>query len=227
VKNRPCLVLFCKRPLLFQGKQRLAKTIGTEQALLFARAFLDCALEDVKSWPGPVVLSPASCEDHEWAANLLDRECQVMAQPDGNLGQRLMAIDHHLRRDGFDKIIFMGSDAPALQPRHFAAAHVALQSSDIVLSPAADGGVALMGAAVPWPDLISLPWSSDCLNAALMASCYRRGLQVTQISPCYDIDIEDDLARLWRDIEYDFRPARRALYLALGEFLQRNEVKYG
>jgi len=223
----PCLVLFCKRPLMFQGKQRLAKTIGAEQAVMFARAFLDCALEDAEGWPGPVVLSPASVEDVAWAGRLLRRDHVVLAQPDGGLGERIKAIDDRLRRLGHQQIIFIGSDAPALQPGHFDAARDVLCRSDVALSPALDGGVTLMGAAVPWPDLTFLPWSTDCLGPALAECCRHQGLEVTNIPPSYDIDVEEDLARLWRDLTHDSRPARKALHLALGEFLQQKEVNYG
>ncbi len=223
----PCLVLFCKRPRVFQGKQRLAKTIGAKQAVTFARAFLDCALEDAEGWPGPVVLSPSSAEDVAWAGGLLRRDHMVLAQPDGGLGERITAIDEKLRRLGHEQIVFIGSDAPALQPGHFDTACRALGRCDVVLSPASDGGVTIMGAAQPWPDLTFLPWSTDCLGQALAECCYHMGLRVENIAPSYDIDVEDDLARLWHDLARDPRPARRALYLVLGEFLQQKEVTYG
>lgn len=223
----PCLVLFCKRPRLFQGKQRLAKTIGADWTLLLAGAFLDCALEDAQSWPGPVALSPASQQDRDWADGLLDRDHMVLAQPDGGLGERITAIDDRLRRLGHEQIIFIGSDAPALQPHHFDEVRQVLDRFDVVLSPARDGGVTIMGSAVPWPDLTFLPWSTSRLGAALAECCHQRGLWVKNISPGYDIDVEGDLARLWQDLARDRRPARRALYLVLDEFMQQKGVNYG
>ncbi|NOZ43120.1 MAG: glycosyltransferase [Alphaproteobacteria bacterium] len=225
--NTPCLVIFCKRPRLFHGKQRLAKTIGAAQALIFARALLDCALEDAADWPGPLVLSPASARDRDWAKGLLARECQIVAQPDGGLGHRIEAIDGQLRGHGHTRIIFIGSDAPALRSSHFDQARLALATSDIVLGPAADGGVTLMGAAVPWPDLTRLPWSTDRLGTALAQCCHHHGLRLSHIAPGYDIDVAADLVRLSRDMAADPRPARRALYRELKAFFNQNELRYG
>lgn len=232
----PCLVVFCKRPALFQGKQRLAKTIGAPQALIFAQAFLNCALEDARAWTrsgyGPVVLSPASPDDRDWAmglrdGGLLDQGTLVLAQPEGGLGYRLWAIDQELRRRGFDRIIFMGSDAPMLKPQHFDAAARAFLTKDIMLSPADDGGVTLMGARIPWPDLTGLPWSTDKLGHALATYCADNGMTVENISPSYDIDIEADLIKLQGDLVDDPRPARQYLYQQVSEFMGRDRINYG
>jgi len=222
----PTLVIFCKRPALYQGKQRLAKTIGAAQALLFAQAFLACALEDARAWPGPVVLSPASVDDHDWAATLWVG-AEVMAQPDGGLGHRLWIIDQQLRDQGHQQIIFMGTDAPMLSPGHFEQARRAMNDHDIILSPALDGGVTLMGARRGWPQMADLPWSTDRLGLALEQLCHMQGYPVKNIRPSYDIDVAEDLPRLWRDLSADPRPARRALYDQLGEFLTPEGVKYG
>lgn len=222
----PTLVIFCKRPGLFQGKQRLAKTIGAAQALLFAQAFLDCALEDARSWPGLVVLSPASVDDLDWASSLLEGT-DVMAQPDGGLGDRLWIIDQQLRDQGHEQIIFMGTDAPVLIPAHFEQARRALDDHDIILSPALDGGVTLMGARRGWPQMADLPWSTDRLGHALEQLCHAEGYPVKNIMPSYDIDVAEELPRLRRDLSADPRPARRALYGQLGEFLAQEGVQYG
>ncbi|MBL4894731.1 MAG: DUF2064 domain-containing protein [Emcibacter sp.] len=225
-----CLVVFCKRPALNQGKQRLAATIGAEQAFVFAQAFLDCALDDARIWPGSVVLSPASVEDEAWAAGLLDHSHQahqVIVQPEGNLGHRLWTVDRALRELGQDRIIFMGSDAPMLTACHFGAAAQALEDSDVVLSPATDGGVTLMGTRIGWPDLTDLPWSTDQLGAALENLCRARGDHVKNILPSYDVDVVADLAILWRDLSGDPRFARKKLYKLLDQFLTEQGAQFG
>jgi len=221
LKGTPCLVVFCKRPALFHGKQRLAQTIGAEQALIFARSFLRCALEDAQAWPGPVVLSPASSDDVPWAETLLDRDYTVVAQPRGGLGQRLWDIDQTLRRTGLNKIIFIGTDAPALTQTHYAQARVALETADIVLGPAADGGVTIMGARARWPDFRLLPWGTGGLGQALDALCRRHGHSTQTLSPSYDIDVEADLSRLATDLSGDRRPARQHLYRQLETYLSQ------
>ena len=48
----PVLVIFCKRPLPGQGKQRIAATLGKDVAYEIASALLQCALEDARAWLG-------------------------------------------------------------------------------------------------------------------------------------------------------------------------------
>lgn len=226
-KHQHCLVIFCKRPALSQGKQRLATSIGAAQTLVFAELFLACAIEDANSWPGPVVLSPASGQDSKWASTLLSRDHQVMAQPGGNLGYRLQTVDQCLRAEGYRKIHIIGTDLPALRPQHYDEARCALEEADVVLCPVADGGVSIMGARVPWPDLEPLPWSTDQLGQALMQQCRRHGLATKNITPSYDIDVEADLMKLTQDLSSDERPARQALATQLDNFFAQNEITYG
>ncbi len=225
--HKACLVVFCKRPDLFQGKQRLAATIGPEVAFLFAQSLLNCALEDASSWTGPVVLSPAAPQDCDWAKGLLDGDYEVLAQPDGNLGTRLKIIDHKLRAQGHDKIIFMGTDAPMLTAVHFEEAKKALNESDVILSFASDGGVTLMGARIPWPDMTHLPWSTDLLGVELENICCKKGLEVAKITPSYDVDVEADLLKLKQDLENDSRLCRKNLHGQINQFFTGRNIHYG
>jgi glycosyltransferase A (GT-A) superfamily protein (DUF2064 family) len=205
------LVVFCRRPAPGVGKRRIAATAGAERALALGEHLLAAALEDAAAWPGPVVLAPAAAADTGWAATLLARDATVHAQGDGNLGERLGQVDAALRSAGHARLVFVGSDAPLLDHTYYARARRALDHADVVLGPAADGGVTLMGARVPWPDLADLPWGSAGLGAALDRRCRARGLGVHELDLQYDVDEAAILPRLYRDLARDARPARRAL----------------
>jgi rSAM/selenodomain-associated transferase 1 len=209
------LVIFCRRPAPGIGKQRLAAEIGSAPAAAIAALLLDTALEDAARWPGPVVLAPAAAEDADWATTLLERPAQVIAQAGGNLGERLQAIDRRVRAEHPAAVIFIGSDAPVLDEKDYSAARSALLQQDVVLAPALDGGVTLMGARCAWPALDGLPWSSDQLHAALRSHCLAQGLGVTDLPMTYDVDVAHDLRRLGTDLRNDQRPARRNLYRKL------------
>ena len=87
----------------------------------------------------------------------------------------------------------------------------ALDHADVVLGPAEDGGVTLMGSRVPWPDLADLPWSTARLGADLERRCQRHHLTVKKLPTHYDVDATGVLPRLCGDLAADSRPARRAL----------------
>ncbi len=206
------LVLVCKRPLLHQGKQRIAAQVGAEQALAVARLLLACSLEDLTDWPGTIVIAPSHEDDAEWAMKLLpDNNVLVLPQCSGNLGERLNQLDSELRRWGYKHLIFMGSDSPTLKLTHLSEAALRLQTCDTVFNKASDGGVVLMGNRTPWPDLASLPWSTDALGTALADLCDKNGLSVGYALPGDDIDHRDDLLRVLTVLKKDPRPARQAL----------------
>ena len=219
------LVIFCKRPTHYQGKQRLAATMGAESAFAVAKALLLCALEDAKIWQGQVVIAISNKQDAIWAHKLLERRHIVIVQPEGNLGDRINSIDKQLRTLGHEKLLFIGSDAPMLTPAHYASACCSLEHNDIVLSRASDGGVVIMANSCPWPNLHKLPWSTDTLADSLEHCCYQAKLEVKYIKDGFDIDTEKDLPRLVKSLACDTRPARQQLLNLLQQISLPTKVK--
>ncbi|MCG6538642.1 DUF2064 domain-containing protein [Pseudomonas sp. KSR10] len=219
----PCLVLLCKRPALGHAKQRLAATLGQHAALSIAQALLACALEDLQQWPGPRAIAPDHVQHLNWARSLAG-EALCMAQPDGNLGERLNELDRTLRDQGQRKLIFIGSDCPALRPADYLYVAQLLQRVDTVLFAARDGGVVLMASNRPWPDLSRLPWSTDRLGNALEQLCRRAGHEVVIAGESFDIDHEQDLLPLAAALREDRRPSRRGLRAVLEALGTRHDA---
>lgn len=209
--DQATLVVFCKRPSAAVGKQRIAAALGISAALRIAEALLACALEDARNWPGPVVLSPATREDADWAQRLLERAVDIVPQSEGNLGERLNRVDRDLRTRGHTRLVYVGTDSPTLSAGYYAAAARALTTHDVVLGPALDGGVTLMGARVAWPVLAHLPWSRSTLSARLAQACKSARATIARLPEQYDVDVVADLVLLRRDLESDRRPARQRL----------------
>ena len=208
----PVLVVFCRRPRLGQGKHRLARALGATAALAIAQALLECALEDALAWPGGLVIAPEHPAEARWAQGLLERAASVQPQPPGNLGERLNAVDRAVRAAGHERVLFIGSDAPSLTLSDLLAAQAALDGSDVVLVPARDGGVTLMGSRQAWPDLAPLPWSEPTLGQRLEECCRSHGRSVTRLPESYDVDEVSDLGTARHALAADDRPARRRLH---------------
>ncbi|TQV88127.1 DUF2064 domain-containing protein [Aliikangiella coralliicola] len=223
------LIIFCKWPRLNQGKQRLAKTIGASNAFRLASLLVDCALEDAKDWDGEVVLAISDASDFEQASQAIQKQISdnqkisIQVQSKGNLGQRINHIDQNLRERGKNNLLFIGTDAPVLNPLYYQQAKEAITSSDIVISDASDGGVIIMGNRKAWPDLTFLPWSTEKLSKKLSRICAKQRLSVTRIKPGFDIDVEKDLEKLFVAIDSDSRRSRIALRQWLVNYLETNQ----
>ena len=217
--SHPVLVIFCKRPLPGQGKQRIAATLGKKAAFAIATDLLQCALEDALEWPGTVVLSPGSEADRQWALDLQVKDTIVVPQCEGNLGEKLNYVDRNLRQQGFEKLLFIGTDAPEHTASLYQSQIDLFEQGDMVFTPADDGGVTAMGCKQAWPDLSQLPWSTEGLGQALVDCCMAKGFQVAFSSACYDADNQADLERLKKTLAQDTRPARQQLLKTITEYL--------
>lgn len=210
----PCLVLLCKRPALGHSKQRLAAQVGPLEAFEIAKRLLDCALEDLQDWPGPKVVAPDHPQHLSWG-RVQCPQALCLPQHDGNLGQRLNHLDARLRQRGLRRLIYIGSDCPALLPRDYRKVARLLKCCDTVLLMAQDGGVVLMASNRPWPDLGALPWSTEHLGQALASCCQRAGHSLMLAGERCDVDQREDLQALADTLAQDARPARVRLRAAL------------
>ena len=130
---------------------------------------------------------------------------------EGTPGQRLNDLDRRLRAQGQHRLLFIGSDCPALLPSDYHAVSELLDSHDTVLLKARDGGVVLMASNRPWPDLRDLPWSTAHLAQTLADKCRAAGHSLLQTGDYFDIDHRDDLQLLALALAQDARPARLRL----------------
>ena len=198
----------------------MADSIGKKQAFYIAERLLACALEDLHSWPGRVVISPSRHVDCAWAAALLDRPVKVLAQGEGNLGERLNLLDRQLKDDGYAQTIYIGSDAPILGHNEYQEIIKALTVYDIALCPALDGGVTMMANRQPWPEMRALGWSTSSLANQLEQLCLAKELSVHKIEASYDLDNYQQISQLAEDLPQDSREARQNLLQQINQ-LQR------
>jgi rSAM/selenodomain-associated transferase 1 len=118
-------------------------------------------------------------------------------QTEGDLGARMLAALQAAQ----GPTLIVGSDCPALKPAHLRSAAEALGRADVVLIPAEDGGYVLIGARTPQPDLFSgIAWGTSVVLAETRARIASHQLRAIEFAPLWDVDDENDLARLEREL---------------------------
>ncbi len=136
---RPLVIVFARAPRYGAVKTRLAADIGASEALRFYRSILTGLIRRVRDdgrWETIVCATPDSAANSYWPL-------RATAQGAGDLGRRMVRA---LRRAGMRPALVVGSDIPALDHRHIAAAFAALRRGPFVLGPACDGGYWSIGA---------------------------------------------------------------------------------
>jgi len=116
------------------------------------------------------------------------RVARGFAQEGGDLGAR---IEQAARRglEGSDRVIVIGSDAPALPAALLQLAAARLERADAVLGPAVDGGYYLLGLRRCELGLLAgLPWSESNTRAATRDRLVERGYSVAELPAWFDVD---------------------------------------
>ncbi|NBC31564.1 MAG: DUF2064 domain-containing protein [Alphaproteobacteria bacterium] len=144
------LVVFAKAPVMGAVKRRLAADIGPVAATRFYRATLAALLRRLGGdprWRLWLAATPdrAGQDPSLWPAEAA--RARLRPQGPGDLGARMARM---LGPPPFGPpagpVVLVGSDIPAIQPRHIADAFLALERHALVFGPAADGGFWLAGA---------------------------------------------------------------------------------
>jgi hypothetical protein len=205
------LVIVAKYPEPGVVKTRLAALIGAEQAASLYRAFLgdlgrrfgaaQCAGGYHLRW---------ACAPGGRAPNALrgaiGADGAIFPQRGDDFAERLYHIACDTRAAGYRRLVIMSSDSPHLPTNAVTAAFAALDTADVALGPAEDGGYYLIGLPLDGPasqrgappDLFrGIRMSTATVCAETLDRAHALGLTTTLLAPTFDIDEAPDLARLW------------------------------
>lgn len=118
-------------------------------------------------------------------------------QQGGGLGQRMV---HQLKAsfaDGYQQVVLIGADCPAIDQPLLDQAFLALDSHDLVLGPSLDGGYYLIGMKQLSPELFSdIDWGTGKVAQQTMAAAELLGFSVLTLPVLGDVDCGDDLQTL-------------------------------
>ena len=191
--DAPVLAVLTRAPSS-RAKTRLFASLGVppDPALLTA-LLLDTL--DGSAVPGMrrvVAVAPASAADE---VRRIVGDVEVIAQPDGDLGQRMRATMSALFARGAPAVALIGSDVPHITAATIADgwARLAEDPEALVLGPAADGGYYLI-AARRLPEVFSgIEWGSRHVLAQTERMAVAQRLRVHHLATLADVDTADEL----------------------------------
>jgi rSAM/selenodomain-associated transferase 1 len=181
-------------------KTRLCPPLTPEAAAALQRACLADLWDRLNHLNG---IHRVLCHDPPNVAGrfreLLGEETCLLAQSEGDLGERLVAAFDALFREGHGPIAAVGADSPDLPLATVSRAIEALETGDcdVAIGPADDGGYTLIALRQPEPQLFrNVPWSTADVFSSTLARCREAALRVLTLDPWYDVDDAATLARL-------------------------------
>lgn len=158
--SKKALIVFTRNPELGKCKTRLAATIGDENALEVYKFLLNHTADiskDIKA-DRYVFYSENIINKDLWETGIFRKKLQK-----GNdLGARMHNAFSELLEMGYEKVIIIGSDLLDLTSDIVNAAFGQLESNDVVIGPALDGGYYLLGMKKLHPHIFeNKAWSTE------------------------------------------------------------------
>jgi uncharacterized protein len=197
--SRTQLIVMAKAPVAGFAKTRLIPALGADGAARLAQRLLEHTLHEARA-AGFDAVTLACAPDTTHAAFAAQAEqggVALVAQGDGDLGARMQRQIDHAFAAHAERVLVIGTDAPALDAAALRRAAQALADCDAVLVPAADGGYALMGLRHPLPALFNdMPWSTSAVMAVTRERLSHAAMRHSELPPVHDIDEAADLVHL-------------------------------
>tara|TARA_R110001592_G_scaffold363248_5_gene682301 strand:+ start:44416 stop:45069 length:654 start_codon:yes stop_codon:yes gene_type:complete len=196
------LLQFAREPIVGAVKTRMMPHLSASEACdLHSELVLWTTDSLLHTGLGPVELVVEGALEHALFAHCRERGLAAISRQQGtDLGERM----HHALADGlrrYERVVLVGSDCPGIDRAHLEGAFAALDSSDVVLGPALDGGYVLVGARRPCREMFAgIAWGTDKVLAATRERLQGVGLAWSELPPLADIDRPEDL-HLWEAIK--------------------------
>ena len=196
------LIVFLRRPVKGKVKSRLAKTLGEEKALEIYRWLLDVTFTALRNNPAEVLLYFDSNENDE---PICPDSYKSFLQKGETLGERMINAFSDQSGEA-QKIVMIGSDCPEMNQSLIQKAFDELDNHNLVLGPASDGGVYLIGIKGKNLDVLhEVPWESSLVFDSIISNA---GADQCAILPMMkDIDYEEDF-KAFEDVfsNYKIKP---------------------
>ncbi len=194
-KNRAtssaALLIFVKNAELGKVKTRLAATVGDHEALRIYEKLLAYTRGVATTFLTDRFLfySDFLEEKDAWQGDLFYK----LLQTGNDLGERMQHAFEFIFAKKYHHALLIGSDCPTLTDKVLQAALEALQTHDLVIGPATDGGYYLLGMNQLHADLLqNIAWSSEDVLSLTVQKAKKLNLKVSLLAVLPDIDYEED-----------------------------------
>lgn len=186
--SKSLLIVFVKKPVLGEVKTRLAKTVGDQNALTIYKELLNITESETLN------LENCDLEIHfsngisdEWWENEVKK-----LQNGANLGKKMLNAFDNGFKNGYEKILLIGSDLPKISAPLLKEGFAALDQNNLVFGPAKDGGYYLIGMNKLYKNVFqNKPWSRENLLTVTLNEL--KNETVCLLQELNDIDDYEDL----------------------------------
>lgn len=190
LKSKNLLLIFTRNPELGKVKTRLAKTVGDKAALNIYKFLLEHTKKVTQTLEidKQVHYSAKIRENDIWDAKVY----QKRLQEGEDLGKRMAKAFQDAFNEGYTKVAIIGSDLHDLSTQDISEAFDKLDTNEVVIGPATDGGYYLLGLSAMIPELFEdKVWGTETVFNDTLANIQHK--KYLLLNPKNDIDVYDDI----------------------------------
>lgn len=198
------LLIFAKAPVPGEVKTRLLPDLSKEEAARLYEAFIYDILKSTSLIEVERFLFCHPTTDHPFFQRTYDElGIRLLAQQGQDLGERMKNAMGLLLKDGFDRVVIIGSDSPTLPVEYIVDGFKGLMTHSSVIGPSIDGGYYLVGGRNKVPPIFEgISWGTDRVFRETLERGMLLGLDLYLLPFWYDIDTFRDLSLLYSHIRY-------------------------
>lgn len=191
MSEKECILVYVKFPEKGKVKTRLARDIGNEQAIELYKCFILDIVETLSTLPQRACICYAPEESGRVFRDWLGDNFLYAPQQGENLGARMTHSFQQIFQQGFKKALLIGSDSPDLPEDIFIRAFKELETYDMVIGPASDGGYYISGFrenSFSPQVLEGISWSTEVVFDQTCKNIEEEGLIYSKLPVWHDID---------------------------------------
>lgn len=197
---KDCILFFVKYPMPGEVKTRLAEDSSPEMAAEFYATFVEDKLEELLAESAADIIV---CFAPEKAAvamlDWLGSKPRYIGQKGADLGRRMENAFREAFFMGYDRVVLVGSDIPALSADILQEALEALTPEQACLGPADDGGYYCIGFHQKGfvPNVFhAMEWGSDSVMQQTADILEEKGMPYYELINLADTDTIEDVETL-------------------------------
>ena len=197
-----CIILFVKYPEKGKVKTRLSAELGDETTQHLYKCFVSDLIGTLERERYTFKIAFYPPGSNEKIISWLGSERSYITQVGKDLGKRMENAFKETFLEGFEEVLVIGTDIPALTPSLINKALKALNNNDAVIGPCYDGGYYLIGFRKKMflPDIFKgIKWSTKGVFEDTIEIFRRKGYKVHILQKLRDIDKIEDLRDFYKN----------------------------
>ncbi|AFY32830.1 TIGR04282 family arsenosugar biosynthesis glycosyltransferase [Calothrix sp. PCC 7507] len=201
--SRQHLIIFTRYPEPGKTKTRLIPALGNVGAADLQRQMTEYTISKVKELQKKTSLT---VEVRFAGGNLqlmqdwLGLNLVYHSQGEGDLGEKLVRSLFDAFQSGAQQVVIIGTDCPGVNSQVIATAFEQMQTFELVMGPAIDGGYYLIGLRHLVPELFAnIDWGTSQVLQQTMDIAQKLNLSHVYLPTLADVDRPEDLP-IWEQV---------------------------